>query len=295
MSTLDDRGRGDLDGHVAGGASWALRGSRQAFDVGRRTSEPDRDTLAKWARSAAAPYRVVTQAKALLMAGDGVANSRIASRLGISRPTVLQWRSRFRSDGLDSVGDVRAGRGRKPAMTERQVQAIVQATVEETPPGAARWSLRSMARAAGVSQSTVQRVWDMHGLQPHRATAFTSSTAPAFVAQLTDVVGLYLSSRDSVAVLSVDERSQIAALDHPQAGPPTRWGSPPKGALWLDLVESWVTRLAQHVDRGAFCSVPELVAAIRDYSRHDDADAGPFVWSTTLDAVFERAANPGDP
>ena len=180
-----------------------------------------------------------------------------------------------RSDGLDSVGDVRAGRGRKPAMTERQVQAVVQATVEETPPGAARWSLRSMARAAGVSQSTVQRVWDMHGLQPHRATAFTSSTAPAFVAQLTDVVGLYLSSRDSVAVLSVDERSQVAALDHPQAGPPTRWGSPPKGALWLDLVESWVTRLAQHVDRGGFCSVPELVAAIRDYSRHDDTDAGP--------------------
>lgn len=342
-------------------------------------SRTDRDTLAKWARSAAAPYRVVTQAKALLMAGDGVANSRIASRLGISRPTVLQWRSRFRSDGLDSVGDVRAGRGRKPAMTESQVQAMVQATVEETPPGAARWSLRSMARVAGVSQSTVQRVWDMHGLQPHRATALRSSTAGAFVAQLTEVVGLYLSSRDNVAVLSVDERSQIAALDHPQAGPPTMWGYPgatnpgyerdhtatlldtlnglaskvvgqrhgrqrhqeflkflrrvdrsfprklvlhvlldhhgthdregvrkwlaahsrfrlhvtPKGALWLDLVESWVTGLAQHVHRGAFCSVTELVAAIRDYSRHDDADAGPFVWSTTLDAVFERAANPG--
>ena len=84
----------------------------------------DRSTLEMWARRATAPYRVVSQAKALLMAGDGVANSRIATALGISRPTVLDWRARFRTEGLDSVGAVRPGRGRKPEITADQVQAI---------------------------------------------------------------------------------------------------------------------------------------------------------------------------
>ena len=99
-----------------------------------------------WARSATAPHRVVSQAKALLMAGDGVANSRIATALGISRPTVLDWRARFRSEGLDSVGAVRPGRGRKPEITADQVQAIVHSTSHETPPGATHWSCRSMAK-----------------------------------------------------------------------------------------------------------------------------------------------------
>ena len=101
-------------------------------------SHADRDVLTKWARSESAPYRVVTRAKVLLMAGDGVANSHIATTLGISRPTVLNWRARFLSDGLDSVGKVRPGRGRKPGITAHQVQAIVEATLHEKPPGALR-------------------------------------------------------------------------------------------------------------------------------------------------------------
>ncbi len=120
-------------------------------------SSADRNTLTKWALSATAPYRVVTHAKALLMAGDGAANSRIATTLDISRPTLLSWRARFLTDGLDSVGDVRPGRGRKPEITAHQVQAIVHATLP------------------GVSRSTVQRIWDAHGLQPHRITTFKLS------------------------------------------------------------------------------------------------------------------------
>ena len=150
----------------------------------------DRNALAKWAYSAVAPYRVVTRAKALLLACDGVANTHIATALGISRPTVLKWRERFVADGLDSVGVVRTGRGRKPEISAEQVRAIVHATLHQTPPGATHWSCRSMAAAAGVSRSTVQRIWDAHGLQPHRVTTFTLSTDPAFVDTLTDVVGL---------------------------------------------------------------------------------------------------------
>ena len=123
-------------------------------------SHGDRNTLTKWAHSATAPYRVVAPAKALLMAGDGIANTCIATTLSISRPTLLKWRARFLSDGLDSVGTVRAGRGRKPRITQHQVQAIVHATLHETPPGATHWSCRSMAKAAGVGRSTVQRIWD---------------------------------------------------------------------------------------------------------------------------------------
>ena len=107
-------------------------------------SRGDRNILAKWSNSATAPYRVVTRAKALLMAGDGTSNSRIATTLRISRPTVLKWRARFLSDGLDSVGTVRVGRGRKPRITEHQVQAIVHATLHQTPPGATHWSCRSI-------------------------------------------------------------------------------------------------------------------------------------------------------
>ena len=149
-------------------------------------SHADRDVLTKWARSGSAPYRVVTRAKVLLMAGDGVANSHIATTLGISRPTVLNWRARFLSDGLDSVGKVRPGRGRKPGITAHEVQAIVEATLHEKPPGATQWSCRSMAKAGGVSPATVQRIWDAHGLQPHRVKTFKLSTDPAFVEKLTD-------------------------------------------------------------------------------------------------------------
>ena len=152
------------------------------------------------------------------MAGDGLANSHIATTLGISRPTVLNWRARFLADGLDAVGEVRAGRGRKRKITAHQVQSIVQATLHETPPGATQWSCRSMAKAAGVSHSTVQRIWDAHGLQPHRVKTFKLSTDPAFVEKLTDVVGLYLNPPDKAVVLCVDEKSQIQALDRTQPG-----------------------------------------------------------------------------
>ena len=177
-----------------------------------------------WARSATAPHRVVSQAKALLMAGDGVANSRIATALGISRPTVLDWRARFRTEGFDSVGAVRPGRGRKPEITADQVQAIAHSTLHETPPGATHWSCRSMAKAAGVSRSTVQRIWDAHGLQPHRVTTFKLSKDPAFVQKLTDIVGLYLNPPDQAVVLCMDEKSQIQALDRTQPGLPIEAG-----------------------------------------------------------------------
>ena len=158
------------------------------------------------------------------MAKDGLANSRIATPLGVSRPTVLAWRRRFLEDGLDSVVEIREGRGRKPAISARKVKAIVRATLHGPPLGATHWSCRTMATAQGVSHATVQRIWDAHGLQPHRATTFKLSTDPAFVEKLTDIVGLYMNPPEKAVVLCVDEKSQIQALDRTQPGLPMKKG-----------------------------------------------------------------------
>jgi len=186
--------------------------------------DEDRAILEQWARSSAAPHRVVMRARGLLMAKEGLANSRIATALGVSRPTVLDWRRRFLEDGLDSVVEIREGRGRKPAISARKVKAIVRATLRGPLPGATQWSCRTMATAQGVSHATVQRIWDAHGLQPHRATTFKLSTDPAFVEKLTDIVGLYMNPPEKAVVLCVDEKSQIQALDRTQPGLPMKKG-----------------------------------------------------------------------
>ena len=209
-------------------------------------STHDRAALTRWAHGVTAPYRVVTCAKALLLAGDGVANSRIATALGISRPTVLHWRARFLANGLDAVGIVRPGRGRKPGISASTVQAIVDATLHQAPPGATQWSCRAMAKAAGVSRSTVHRIWDAHGLQPHRVTTFKLSTDPAFVEKLTDVVGLYLNPPDKAVVLCVDEKSQIQALDRTQPGLPMKPGR--CGTLTHDYKRHGTTTLFAALD-----------------------------------------------
>jgi len=187
-------------------------------------ADGDRRALEQWSRGSSTPHRVVTRAKALLLASEGRANSRIATALGVSRPTVLAWRGRFLEDGIDSVVEMRAGRGRKPSISARTVNAIVNATLHRQPPGATHWSCRTMAKAYGVSPSTVQRIWDAHGLQPHRVGTFKLSTDPAFVEKLTDVVGLYLNPPEKALVLCVDEKSQIQALDRTQPWLPMQKG-----------------------------------------------------------------------
>ena len=158
------------------------------------------------------------------MAKDGLANSRIATPLGVSRPTVLAWRRRFLEDGLDSVVEIREGRGRKPAISARKVKAIVRATLHGPPAGGHALELSYDGDSAGGSHATVQRIWDAHGLQPHRATTFKLSTDPAFVEKLTDIVGLYMNPPEKAVVLCVDEKSQIQALDRTQPGLPMKKG-----------------------------------------------------------------------
>jgi transposase len=164
------------------------------------------------------------RARAILLAAEGVSNSEIAVELGITRPTVLDWRKRFVLEGVNALIDIRPGRGRKPEISADMIDAIVQATLHTRPEGATHWSRRSMAKAQGVSATTVQRIWDAHGLQPQRIKTFKLSRDPRFVEKLTDVVGLYMNPPDKAVVLCVDEKSQIQALDRTQPGLPMKRG-----------------------------------------------------------------------
>ncbi len=140
------------------------------------------------------PHRQVIQAQVLLLAADGLANTRIAAQVGVAVISVRRWRARFAPEGLAGVGRVRPGRGRPPAVPAATVAAIIAATQTTTPEGRAQGSCCTMAKAHGVSPATVQRIWASRGVKPHQVGTSKLSTDPRCEEQLVDVVGLYLNS-----------------------------------------------------------------------------------------------------
>ncbi len=194
--------------------------------AGTVIGDEDRVVLERWVGAHKTPQSVALRARIVLMAGEGESNSSIARALGVSRPTVILWRSRFAQDGPAALTETKPGRGRKPTISSARVKAIVEATTQTTPLGQTHWSCRSMAKAQGVSPATVQRIWDAHGLKPHRVKTFKLSNDPRFTEKLTDVVGLYLNPPEKALVLCVDEKSQIQALDRTQPILPLRPGLP---------------------------------------------------------------------
>ncbi len=187
-------------------------------------SSEQRQVLEGWVRASTTPQRVVAHARIVLLAAQGVANATIARRLGTRRTTVILWRRRFAEGGPEALTKVAPGRGRKPTISQAKVREIVDATRLTTPPAATHWSCRSMAKAQGVSRSTVHRSWQAYGLKPHLVETFKLSTDPQFADKLVDIVGLYLDPPDKALVLCVDEKSQIQALDRTQPGLPMKKG-----------------------------------------------------------------------
>ncbi len=209
-------------------------------------TEAHRRTLERWLRAQGTPQQVALRARIILMAADGAANNRIASELGVSRSTVILWRDRFSAGGTGALTETAPGRGRKPSISAETIKAIVDATLQTTPPGATHWSCRTMARAQGVSPAPVARIWDAHGLAPHRIRTFKLSRDPRFVEKLTDVVGLYLNPPDKAIVLSVDEKSQIQALDRTQPSLPMKRGR--AGTMTHDYKRNGTTTLFAALD-----------------------------------------------
>ena len=206
-----------------------------------RISEGERALLERWAKAQKTPQSVAVRARIVLAAAAGDSNSRIARTLGVSRPTVILWRSRFAEGGTAALTETKPGRGRKPSISAAKIKQIVEATTQTTPAGATHWSCRSMAKAQGVSPATVQRIWDAHGLQPHRVRTFKLSNDPRFSEKLTDVVGLYLNPPEKAIVLCVDEKSQIQALDRTQASLPMKKGR--AGTMTHDYKRNGTTTL----------------------------------------------------
>jgi transposase len=163
------------------------------------------------------------RAEIVLLTARGMTNLAIATQLGVTRPTVSTWRKRFAASRLDGLLDEpRPGAPRK--IDDEKIADVVTTTLEKMPVGATHWSTRSMAKASGLSVSSVHRIWRAFSLQPHRSETFKLSTDPLFVEKVRDIVGLYLSPPDRALVLCVDEKSQIQALDRSQPLLPMRPG-----------------------------------------------------------------------
>ncbi len=169
-------------------------------------SAADRERLEQLVRDRNTPQKVVWRARIVLLAADGLTAVAIAAATGKSVLTVRRWRRRYMAKGVDGLlkDAIRLSR-RKPLAPEK-IKQVVHMTLHETPPNATQWSLRSMAAAAGLSRSSVQRIWQAHGLKPHLVKTFKVSRDRNFAAKVENVVGLYLNPPDKALVLCVDEK-----------------------------------------------------------------------------------------
>ena len=189
-------------------------------------SNAERKQLVTISRQRITPRGIVLRINIILGAADGMANRVLARKLSTSVPTVLLWRKRYERAGLRGILADLPRSGRPKQIPPEQEEAIVEATMKTVPKDATHWSIRAMAIAQKVSAATVQRIWNKHKLQPHRIESFKFSSDPEFAPKVRDIVGLYMNPPDKAIVLSVDEKSQIQALDRTQPILPLRPGIP---------------------------------------------------------------------
>jgi len=188
-------------------------------------SEAERAELMSLASRRNTAQALALRARIILGCAAGEQNKEVAARLGVGETMVGKWRRRFAELRLEGLRDEpRSGAPR--TITDERIEAVIVRTLESLPPDATHWSSRGMAKASGLSVSSVQRIWRAFGLQPHRLESFKLSSDPDFVAKVRDVVGLYVAPPEHAIVLCVDEKSQIQALDRSQPLLPMRPGQP---------------------------------------------------------------------
>ena len=188
-------------------------------------SDAQRAQLQKMAGSTSLPHRTVVQARGLLWASDGVANEEIARRCDVDSDTVRRWRSRFAENGIEGVGRIAKGRGRKPSLPAGTVEEVLRLTHKERPAdGSTHWSTRTLADRVGIGKDAVAKIWADHNLKPWKVETFKVSNDPRFEEKLVDVVGLYLNPPARAVVFSFDEKTQCQALDRTQPSLPMKPG-----------------------------------------------------------------------
>lgn len=185
----------------------------------------ENNQLLEWSRRGKTAQALALRSRVVLLSAQGLPNREVARRLRVTPQTVGKWRGRFLERGLDGLLDEpRPGAPRQ--IGDAKVEAVIAKTLHETPRNATHWSTRAMAKASGLSQSAVVRIWRAFGLQPHRQETFKLSKDPLFIDKVRDIVGLYLNPPMKAMVLCVDEKSQIQALDRTQPMLPMMPGCP---------------------------------------------------------------------
>ncbi len=184
----------------------------------------DRARLAVIAGDRSRPHKHVLRARIILHSAERLAVQEVARRSGVSRPAVWRWQRRFAELGVDGLLREAPRVPGKPPLPRATVERVIALTCAEPPGAATHWTGRAMAAAVGIGLSSVQRIWKAHGLQPHRIRTFKRSNDPDFAAKLRAIVGLYMDPPAHAIVLSIDEKSQIQALDRTQPGLPLKPG-----------------------------------------------------------------------
>lgn len=187
-------------------------------------SEEQERQLQSWARGRSVEVRLAQRARMILLAAQGMQDLEIAAQLKVGRRTPARWRLRFLQAGPAGIERDAPRPGRTPRISQAKVRQIVAKTTREAPSNATHWSTRTMAAAAGISDSSVRRIWQAHGLKPHLVKTFKVSNDKRFAEKLEDIVGLYLNPPEHALVLCCDEKSQIQALDRTQPGLPLKKG-----------------------------------------------------------------------
>ena len=204
-------------------------------------SAADRDRLERVVADRNSPQKHVWRARVILATGAGCGTAEIMRRAGVSKPSVWRWQRRFMDAGVEGLLREKTRKPGLPPLPPSVVDRVVELTLADPPGETTHWTGRAMAAATGISLRSVQRIWAAHGLEPHRVRRFKLSRDPAFAAKLRDVVGLYLEPPAHSLVLSVDEKSQIQALDRTQPGLPMKKGR--AGTMTHDYVRHGTTTL----------------------------------------------------
>ncbi len=204
-------------------------------------SPADRAALEGWVSGRNTPQKLVWRARIVLLSADRAGVMRIVRTLGKSKVTVGRWQERYLAKGIGGLRRDATRPGRKPPLPAAVIERVVQKTLHEKPPAGTHWSSRKMAAAVGLSYSSVQRIWQAHGLKPHLVRTFKLSNDQRFVEKVQDVIGLYVNPPEKAVVFSVDEKSQIQALDRTQPGLPMKKGQ--AGTMTHDYKRNGTTTL----------------------------------------------------
>jgi transposase len=204
-------------------------------------SPADLERLHALVKDRNAPQKHVWRARIVLMSAEGVGTIAIMRETGKTKTCVWRWQERFAAEGVEGLLRDKTRPSRIPKLASLIAERVVELTMEPPPGETTHWTSALMAKAIGVSVSSVQRIWRAHGLQPHRVRQFKLSNDPEFVAKLRDVVGLYVNPPAHAVVLSLDEKSQIQALDRTQPGLPIKKGR--AGTMTHDYVRNGTTTL----------------------------------------------------